>query len=217
MPAAEVSNITYVPQNDWLYESLTHIYHGKCDYDIKYSPVTDASGTLAQYVTTLLYAAAFVAVLLMPRRREEQPEEVVAVAEEVLGGVHIESFTKANKPRTPRERWAALDLIRISTVIGIVSEHSGGTYYSEHNFLFTAEWVLQYLFLVSGIAFMFSQASFLSCARHAKAVATSSAGSSACSHAALSWRAPRYRLHAIQHGLLLRRGAQRHWRRRRAP
>ena len=39
-------------------------------------------------------------------------------------------------------------------------EHSGGTAYSEHNHGFATEWVLQWLFIVSGIAFMMSKATF---------------------------------------------------------
>lgn len=159
MPPAEESNHTYDAHNDWMFESFTNIHHGKCDYTInRDSPTTDPSGTLAQYTTTVLYTAAFVAVLLMPRRREEQLEPGVAAPR--LRAWDEALAPAAENPSKPRERWTELDLIRIVAVMCVVVEHSGGSDYSEHNFLFTAEWVLQYLFLVSGIAFQLSQASF---------------------------------------------------------
>jgi hypothetical protein len=43
----------------------------------------------------------------------------------------------------------------------VVIEHSGGKHWTRHNVMFVLQWVLPYLYITSGIAFMMSQKSML--------------------------------------------------------
>ena len=60
------------------------------------------------------------------------------------------------QPRTSK-RWVLLDITRAACVFCVVSEHSGGPVYSEHDAGFVTHWVLQWLFVVSGVSFMMSR------------------------------------------------------------
>mmetsp|Transcript_114776 Transcript_114776/g.180739 ORF Transcript_114776/g.180739 Transcript_114776/m.180739 type:complete len:451 (+) Transcript_114776:78-1430(+) len=61
----------------------------------------------------------------------------------------------------PRERRCELDYARIICVACVVIEHSGGKHWTQHNVMFVLQWVLPYLYLTSGIAFMMSQKTML--------------------------------------------------------
>mmetsp|Transcript_91304 Transcript_91304/g.185861 ORF Transcript_91304/g.185861 Transcript_91304/m.185861 type:complete len:620 (-) Transcript_91304:135-1994(-) len=59
--------------------------------------------------------------------------------------------TEANE-----RRWH-LDFARLLCVACVVTEHSGGTTYTQHNVGFVLQWILPYLFITSGVCFMLSK------------------------------------------------------------
>ena len=142
--------VSTAPRSDWLYGRVTE----RCDETISYagSPLPMELGS--RLTMSVFYALAFAAVMLMPRRTEGAGLPSDGPNDEATA-------LKSGLPTAPkRERWYMLDVVRIACVIGVISEHSGGTAYSEHNHGFATEWVLQWLFIVSGIAFMMSKATF---------------------------------------------------------
>eukprot|EP00929_Paragymnodinium_shiwhaense_P091886 TRINITY_DN51769_c0_g2_i1.p1 TRINITY_DN51769_c0_g2~~TRINITY_DN51769_c0_g2_i1.p1 ORF type:complete len:557 (+),score=30.27 TRINITY_DN51769_c0_g2_i1:60-1730(+) len=56
----------------------------------------------------------------------------------------------------PKVRLWYIDYARILCIAATVTEHSGGMNYSGSNVLWTQQWVLPYLYTISGISFMFS-------------------------------------------------------------
>jgi len=52
-----------------------------------------------------------------------------------------------------------LDYARIIGVACVVTEHSGGSHWSQHNVLFALQWVLPFLYITSAIAWMMSKKS----------------------------------------------------------
>ena len=137
---------TASPVQDWLYQHMTTA----CDGSVDYSGSTLPMDPLARLVMSLLFLTCIVAVCLMPRRNEPSASELPLKEDAATKPLH-----------KPRERWALLDIVRITCVIGVVSEHSGGADYSEHNHGLVSEWVLQWLFIVSGIGFAYSRSSLL--------------------------------------------------------
>ena len=63
--------------------------------------------------------------------------------------------------RRPRERMWYLDYARILCVACVVSEHSGGERFSDRNVLWVQQWVVPFLYVVSGVAFMLSKTGIL--------------------------------------------------------
>eukprot|EP00434_Breviolum_minutum_P033187 symbB.v1.2.029366.t1/scaffold3207.1/size61170/2 len=63
--------------------------------------------------------------------------------------------------RRPKERMWYLDYARILCVACVVSEHSGGAGFSDRNVLWVQQWVVPFLYVVSGIAFMLSKTGIL--------------------------------------------------------
>lgn len=121
---------------DFLYSHITPYCNASLDYSGAPS-VTNLDGRLFM---TSLYALSVIAVLAMPRRREEP--------------------SAAGMPDGyDSQRWVMLDMVRTACVACVVTEHSGGTVFSETNTGFVTKWVLQFLFVTSGIAFMSSRRS----------------------------------------------------------
>lgn len=81
-------------------------------------------------------------------------------------GSERDTLVKPKKiPRDPEidllhggDRYAYLDLTRISAVVCVAIDH-GASEYGEANSLFTQNWVLQFLYLVAGISFCLSHKS----------------------------------------------------------
>eukprot|EP00437_Effrenium_voratum_P040856 CAMPEP_0181470420 /NCGR_PEP_ID=MMETSP1110-20121109/38540_1 /TAXON_ID=174948 /ORGANISM="Symbiodinium sp., Strain CCMP421" /LENGTH=499 /DNA_ID=CAMNT_0023595387 /DNA_START=223 /DNA_END=1722 /DNA_ORIENTATION=- len=72
------------------------------------------------------------------------------------GSGSAEDTPKANPKRV---RLYHLDFARIACVACVVSEHSGGSEFSAHNWVWVQQWVVPFLYLVSGISFMLSRSS----------------------------------------------------------
>jgi hypothetical protein len=76
---------------------------------------------------------------------------------------HSESQTlKDSEPHESGEadsRNKDMDWVRILCVACIVTEHSGGWLWSNRNWMLTSQWVLQFLFIISGACFMISKKS----------------------------------------------------------
>ena len=145
--------VSVAPRTDWLFGHQTDY----CDWRVDYSNSTLPMDLPARLTMTGLYVCAFVAVLLMPQRREELLPSAEGVGSEMTS---LNAGGSAKGPTAKRERWVVLDTIRISCVVGVICEHSGGSALSEHNHGFVTEFVLQWLFIVSGIAFTMSRANF---------------------------------------------------------
>lgn len=64
--------------------------------------------------------------------------------------------TDGNESRG-KERMYWLDYARIACVFCVVSEHSGGRIFSDRNLLWVQQWVVPFLYVVSGISFMLSK------------------------------------------------------------
>lgn len=77
----------------------------------------------------------------------------------------VQSANKADgngvQGRKPRERMWYLDYARILCVACVVSEHSGGELFSDRNVMWVQQWVVPFLYVVSGIAFMLSKTGIL--------------------------------------------------------
>lgn len=58
-----------------------------------------------------------------------------------------------------RERLWYIDYARIVCVACVVTEHSGGEIYADRNIAWVQQWVLPYLYTISGMSFMFSSGS----------------------------------------------------------
>jgi len=141
---------------DWFYSKQTEL----CAPGLDYSGNPEPGDPGSRAFMSLLYGLSIVAVVLMPKRREdiELPSDGV----ELGGGLERESLKAAAPPKSSGDRWVVLDAVRIACVVGVVAEHSGGDTYSYHDSLFVTQWVLQWLFIVSGFAFMKSRSSFSS-------------------------------------------------------
>ena len=153
--------------DDWFFGHLTpECSMEKVDYSHSIQPMDIA----ARITMTVLYLVCFGCVLAMPRRQEnvglptEAPTEVAALKSFAgasgRGGGSGESSSTGAGTGSGKARWVFLDVARIVCVVCVVTEHSGGTEYSHNNSLFVTEWVLQFLFTISGICFMMSKASF---------------------------------------------------------
>lgn len=69
--------------------------------------------------------------------------------------IDVGSLRNAPKPKT---RLWFLDFARVSCIWCVVAEHSGGENYTANNVFLVQQWVLPYLYTVSGISFMLSSA-----------------------------------------------------------
>lgn len=143
---------------DWLYGHRTKYCGPMLDYSQSMQP-NDVS---TKILMSALYGIAFGSVVLMPQRREgvELPADGLSETAHLAVSAPGKSRGAPGTTAANRDRWYALDIARIAGVIAVVSEHSGGTFYSEHNTVFATELCLQWLFIVSGVAFMLSKASF---------------------------------------------------------
>jgi hypothetical protein len=63
----------------------------------------------------------------------------------------------ANERRIENTRRYDLDFARVICVACVVVEHSGGTEWTSHNLVFVLQWVLPFLYITSGVAFMKSR------------------------------------------------------------
>lgn len=75
-------------------------------------------------------------------------------------GASLESLAvphDTEQEATPRR--LDLDCARILCVTCLIWDHSGGWQWSQHNFFFSQQWVLPFLYLTSGSSFMLSQKS----------------------------------------------------------
>ena len=119
--------------HDWVYGRYTPLCNASLTYEASIQP-TDS---LARIFMFIFWSACLAAIYTMPTCTVDQ--------------------RKVACDRQPR--WLFLDVVRIMAVVGVVTEHCGGETYSEHNVGFTANMVLPYLFMVSGISFMMSRSS----------------------------------------------------------
>ena len=125
-----------------------------CNASLDYSHAPSMHSAVGYGFMMLLYtlSAAFVFSRPLQNQREEAEERAAAIP-------HAQQQRAAGQS-TRKKRWVLLDVARIACVFCVVIEHSGGWEYSEHNAGFGAHWALQYLFVISGISFMMSKASF---------------------------------------------------------
>jgi hypothetical protein len=130
------------PADNWLYGRQTPY----CSFDLNYTNSTMINTPAGRVAMSGIYLMAFVAVWMMPRRREETPG---SMDRGELGPLKALKVGDDAPPPLPKERWHLLDLVRISCVFCVISEHSGGTVYSEHDTMLVTHWVLQWLFIVS--------------------------------------------------------------------
>ena len=140
------------PLDNWLFGRQTPYCNASLvpSYD-DFLGVQDPGG---KTIMSVLYLVSTLLVVVQPRRREE----VEVVAEDTEQPLKSEERSSS----AGSGRWVFLDVARIACVFCVVAEHSGGTVYSAHNTGFVTHWVLQWLFVISGIAFMMSKATFLS-------------------------------------------------------
>jgi hypothetical protein len=127
--------------DDWLYGRTT--FH--CNSSLTYEGSVQPGDPAARLAMAVFWAASALAVFGMPRQR--------------TASLTVVTFAR------PHTRWVMLDAVRITAVAGVVTEHSGGSTYSEHNTEFVTMVVLPWLFVVSGVSFMMSK----STARHCDA------------------------------------------------
>ena len=171
-PEVQPNVLPHADSQSWLYGKETQY----CDYRLDYSNTTTVDEPPARIFMSAFYAVCFGLVLLMPTRREETepslPHDGDGSAEKGVrlfgrgapphGSADSDDPNHRLRNTHPRSsgRWLMLDVARIACVFCVISEHSGGTIYSEHNTGFCTQWVLQWLFVVSGVAFMMSRSAF---------------------------------------------------------
>jgi len=136
--------------DNWLFQHQTP----DCNNHLSYDGETMPNEPLARGLMVGFWVLALVAVWLMPRRDESE-----AAHDELTA---LDGSARIQAPRTRRERWLMLDAARIVGVLCVLAEHMGGHEYSESNTAFTSQWVLQWLFVTSGISFFMSRSSFVS-------------------------------------------------------
>ena len=141
---ADLAIAETAPADNWLYGRQTPY----CSFELNYTNATFVNEPAGRVAMTGLYLFAFAAVWMMPRRREEVTGGEEADKGE-LGPLKSLKVAADAPPAKPKERWHLLDLVRISCVFCVVSEHSGGTVYSLHDTMLVTHWVLQWLFIVS--------------------------------------------------------------------
>jgi hypothetical protein len=127
---------TTAPRDDWWWGVQSQY----CAHRMTYSP--SAGDVSSKCIMAALWIVSVLLVLLMPRRTED-----VGLAASPAG-------------TASRERWVFLDVARIGCVFCVIVEHTGGMYFSSDNTAFVTQWVLQWLFIISGVAFMMSNARF---------------------------------------------------------
>ena len=150
------------PPDNWLFGHLTPYCNSSLQD--KYNDLLGAHDPLGKAIMTAIYAACFLFVVYSPKRIEGIGARTSAAGLASLEDLAKQSDAGLRQPpqqsSKPAERWVMLDIARIVCVAAVVAEHSGGTVYSEYNTGFVTHWVLQWLFVISGIAFMMSKASF---------------------------------------------------------
>eukprot|EP00929_Paragymnodinium_shiwhaense_P107051 TRINITY_DN7302_c0_g2_i8.p1 TRINITY_DN7302_c0_g2~~TRINITY_DN7302_c0_g2_i8.p1 ORF type:complete len:499 (-),score=49.30 TRINITY_DN7302_c0_g2_i8:247-1743(-) len=137
---------------DWLFHTRT-IKCGCGEWD------NLPSSTLSRIFLPLFYLAVACVIVALGALRSQLPmlKQKTDAEEEVEeaspGALH--------NPQQKNQRLWYIDYVRILCIAATVTEHSGGTNYSGSNVLWTQQWVLPYLYTVSGICFMFSSAPLL--------------------------------------------------------
>lgn len=143
---------------DWLF-NIT----GECGYETAWD--NEATSFESRIFLPLFFASAAAAVLCVSgaTRADEADAQNLATPEPSEMRQHDHSQTDgmdqelSDPPSSPKkERMYHLDFARIVGVWCVVAEHSGGSTYSHHDVLFVLQWVLPYLFVVSGMCFAMS-------------------------------------------------------------
>ncbi|CAE6965324.1 unnamed protein product [Symbiodinium sp. CCMP2592] len=144
-PCEAWENVTSTVHN-WLYRTST-VRCGCGTWD------NDPRTYFSRAFLPLLFASAGVTLLAAPKDFEDNGESSDDESEVDEEGDLLEP----PKDTPVRERLWHLDYARIICVACTVTEHSGGRHYSDRNLVWVQQWVLPYLYTISGTAFMLSR------------------------------------------------------------
>eukprot|EP00439_Symbiodinium_sp_Y106_P052392 s333_g7.t1 len=111
----------------------------------------------------MLFVSAAALLLAVKKERAERDQRKNAstdvthhdVPDETGSGSGSAEDTPKANPK--RERLYHLDFARIACVACVVSEHSGGDQFAANNYFWVQQWVVPFLYLVSGVSFMLSR------------------------------------------------------------
>jgi len=131
------------PDTDWLWGVRT----GVCSLGQPHGE--NLRSPLAIAAVTAMFVLAIVGVVAA-RPGVANKEASIGNIEDAATGAQ----TTASRAGPIESRSYHLDIARICCVGCVVVEHTGGTVYTQHNLGWVLQWVLPFLFLVSGICYM---------------------------------------------------------------
>lgn len=126
----------YWYRHDWLF-GYSKTVCGSSQWDnTQYS-------LISRVLFPILYVCLVISIVLIGRLKEDAVDEECSHGEGIM------------QPCVQRRN--DLDFARILCIACVVTEHSGGWHWSDHNTLFALQWVMPFLYITSGIGFMMSR------------------------------------------------------------
>lgn len=138
---------------DWWFHSNT-TRCGCSDWDV------NATDVGARIFMPTLYALGMILITSVCRNwfvsngEDDEGDDGIESLEPLRGEAVADGEEKEEPEK--KERLYYIDTARILCIAATVTEHSGGWSYSDQNAAFVQQWVLPFLYLISGMSFMLS-------------------------------------------------------------